>query len=67
MEIGQQVDERVEKEIERKILDCCGEKKRLPCPLARQIAEEFKVRPIVVGQIADGLGVKISACELGCF
>jgi hypothetical protein len=67
MEMGKQVDEQVKKEIERKILDCCGEKKRLPCPLARQIAQELKVRPIIVGQIADRLGVKISACELGCF
>ncbi len=67
MEIGEQVDPQVEKEIERKILDCCGEKKRLPCPLARKIAEELEVKPIIVGKLADQLGIKISACELGCF
>lgn len=67
MEMGEQVDERVKKEIERKILDCCGDQKRLPCPLARQIAKELEVKPIIVGKLADQLGVKISACELGCF
>jgi LAO/AO transport system kinase len=40
---------------------------RLPCPVARKIAEELSVSFKEVGRAADELKVKITACELGCF
>jgi hypothetical protein len=42
-------------------------KGKLPCPVARGIAEELAVSYKDVGRIADELGVKITNCELGCF
>lgn len=40
---------------------------RLPCPVARRIAEELSVSYKEVGRIADELSIKITNCELGCF
>jgi hypothetical protein len=40
---------------------------KLPCRKAFAIAEEQGVPPAVVGKIADGLGIRISGCQLGCF
>ena len=40
---------------------------RLPCAVAFEIAEEFKVSPQYVKENADELKIKISACQLGCF
>jgi hypothetical protein len=40
---------------------------RLPCPVARKIAEELSVSFKDVGRAADELKVKITGCELGCF
>jgi len=40
---------------------------RLPCPVARAIAEELSVPYREVKEIADDLHIKISNCELGCF
>ncbi|GAB4407542.1 MAG: molybdopterin-guanine dinucleotide biosynthesis protein MobB [Thermodesulfovibrionales bacterium] len=40
---------------------------RLPCPLARKIAEELSVSYKEVGEVADRLEIKIIDCELGCF
>jgi hypothetical protein len=40
---------------------------RLPCPVAREIAEESAVSVREVGEIANDLGIKITDCELGCF
>jgi hypothetical protein len=40
---------------------------RLPCPVARWIAEELSVSYKEVGRIADELSIKITNCELGCF
>lgn len=65
--MDEKVDEWLREEIEKRILSVCGDRKRLPCPLARRIAEKLEVKPITVGKIADQLGIKISACELGCF
>lgn len=41
--------------------------KRIPCSVAREIAEKAKVPYKVVGLVADELGIKITNCELGCF
>ncbi len=40
---------------------------KLPCALAREIAEELKVPYKEVGEVSDELGIKISECGLGCF
>jgi hypothetical protein len=40
---------------------------RLPCPVARKIAQKLAVPYREVGRTADELNIKISECELGCF
>ena len=40
---------------------------RIPCPVARNIAEELSVPYKEVGRNADELRIKITGCELGCF
>lgn len=44
-----------------------SENGRIPCPVARAIAEELKVDYQEVGKTANNLGIKIISCELGCF
>lgn len=53
---------RIEKEIMEKAVG-----KRIPCTVARHIAEDLNVPYKMVGEIADHLGIKITNCELGCF
>lgn len=40
---------------------------RVPCGVARKIAEELGVPYSEVGKAADALKIKIKNCELGCF
>jgi len=40
---------------------------KIYCPIARQIAEELSVPYREIGKAADDIGIKIMACELGCF
>lgn len=40
---------------------------QLPCAAALRLATELGVTPQAVGQAADAAGVKIIACQLGCF
>ncbi|MDH5203493.1 MAG: hypothetical protein OEW69_09570 [Nitrospirota bacterium] len=40
---------------------------KLPCSVARMIAEELDVPYKTVGEAADKLKVKITSCQLGCF
>ncbi len=40
---------------------------RISCTTARRIAEQLGVTVREVGKAADALGIKIHACELGCF
>jgi hypothetical protein len=40
---------------------------KLPCAIARKIAEELGVSYKVVGEAADDLHIKITNCQLGCF
>ena len=54
--------DRIEEEIKKKTVNG-----RLPCPVARWIAEELSVSYQEVGKVADELNIKITACELGCF
>jgi len=39
----------------------------LSCPIAWGIAKKFNVPKIVVGEITDRLGIRITNCQLGCF
>lgn len=40
---------------------------RIPCSVARKIAEDTDVSYKKIGEIADEIGIKITNCELGCF
>ncbi len=40
---------------------------KLPCSAAWEIAAQLKIGKIQVAGAADALGVKITACQLGCF
>lgn len=40
---------------------------RISCHDARRLAEELNVSYSEVGRACDVLGIKIQACELGCF
>lgn len=41
--------------------------KHLTCPQAWAVAAQFKVSRMQVGYLADRLGLRISACQLGVF
>ena len=53
---------KVREEIKKK-----AKNNRLPCPVARKIAEELSVSYREVSRAADELKIKITGCELGCF
>ena len=40
---------------------------KLTCQAAWQIANELKIPFLEVGRAADASGIKIIACQLGCF
>lgn len=40
---------------------------KIPCKVARKIAEDLSVSYREVGKAADELKIKIINCELGCF
>ncbi len=40
---------------------------RINCADARQLAEQYKLEYRQVGKACDEAGIKVSACELGCF
>lgn len=40
---------------------------KLQCIQAFRIADECQTEPLVVGQLATQLGIKIAHCQLGCF
>ncbi|MCL6449781.1 MAG: hypothetical protein K6T75_00605 [Acetobacteraceae bacterium] len=40
---------------------------RLPCARALELARRLGVSPREVGAAADSAGVRITACQLGCF
>lgn len=54
--------EKLREEIIKKAVD-----RKLPCAVARKIAEDFGVSYSSVGAAADELGIKIKNCQLGCF
>jgi hypothetical protein len=40
---------------------------RLPCAVARKLAEDLDLSYEEVGAAANELGIKIKNCQLGCF
>ncbi|HAI20503.1 MAG TPA: hypothetical protein DCM14_01150 [Clostridiales bacterium UBA8153] len=40
---------------------------KIACAALLQLAARLGVPPLVLGQLADELGLKISGCQLGCF
>jgi hypothetical protein len=44
-----------------------GEQKHLPCHEAFRIASDLEVPIEQVGQACNDIGIKIVACQLGCF
>lgn len=59
---GISLQDKIQEEVQKKSRDG-----RIPCPVARKIAEELSVSYQEVGKAADALNIKITACELGCF
>jgi hypothetical protein len=39
----------------------------LPCAIAFNIARDFGVPVVAVGQVADNIGHRITGCQIGCF
>jgi hypothetical protein len=39
----------------------------ISCAVARALAEEIGISYKEIGAAADGLGIKIKECQLGCF
>ena len=40
---------------------------RITCPVLRKLAEDSGVPYKVAGAAADGAGIKVHTCDLGCF
>jgi hypothetical protein len=56
------MEDKIREEIKKK-----AENNRLPCPVARKIAEELSVSYSEIGRAANELKIKITDCGLGCF
>ena len=56
------MNEKIKEEIQKKAAN-----NRLPCAVARKIAQKLSVSYKAVGNAADELNIKITDCELGCF
>ena len=55
---------------ERIILEATEErdgKRRLACTQAFKLSREHEIPLKVIAEICEELGIKISACQLGCF
>jgi len=57
----------VKESIVTRIQAVAREGERLPCVTAHQIAASLGVSPIEVGTVANELGVRIWACQMGLF
>ena len=51
----------------RQALERVAPDKRLDCAVAHDLAKELGVPLIEIGRLADAMGIKIRACQLGCF
>ena len=57
-------------EVKPEVLEAVKEKTAegwISCAVARELAEELGVAPVVVGKACDLLNIRIKSCELGCF
>ncbi|MFH1015303.1 MAG: hypothetical protein V1762_05240 [Nitrospirota bacterium] len=54
--------DKVEEEIKKNAIEG-----KLPCSIARTIAEDLGISYKIVGNAADRLKIKITNCQLGCF
>jgi len=59
---GLEADERVAAAISPRLEDGL-----LPCSVALAVAEEIACPPIMVGQTADVLAIRLTSCQLGLF
>ncbi|MBE0447354.1 MAG: hypothetical protein IBX64_04525 [Actinobacteria bacterium] len=50
-----------------KKIEAASKDKRISCTMARKVAEELDISLLTVGDACNELGIKIYACELGCF
>lgn len=55
------------RKISEEVLAAAGEDRRISCTDARNIADEHGMPMGDMGKLCDELGLKIYACELGCF
>lgn len=62
LEPGREVGEELQARIKEKVVEG-----GLPCATAWDIAQELKMKRIDVARAAEGLGVRITHCQLGCF
>jgi hypothetical protein len=53
-------------ELLKKLVESCPLKK-IACSDARRLAEELGIEARELGELCDEAGIKIFACELGCF
>ena len=44
-----------------------GEKVKLGCAAAFEIADQFGIKPMEVGKICNKKKIRIGNCQLGCF
>ena len=56
------MDEKLKSIIREKAVDG-----KLPCAKAFHISKEYDISIAKIGRTADEIGIKISACQLGCF
>ena len=56
------MNEKLKKEMVKKAADG-----KLPCSVARKIAEDLNISCKEVGDAANDLGIRIKNCQLGCF
>ena len=60
----------IKKNLVQIVLEACEEKagkKRLTCAVAFGLAKKHQVKIGKIGEICDEQGIKIVACQLGCF
>ncbi|ABB14709.1 MULTISPECIES: hypothetical protein [Carboxydothermus] len=56
----------MEEEIKNEVIRAAKDGK-LPCKVALELANRLNVPPKKIGDAANELKIKISACQLGCF
>jgi hypothetical protein len=52
--------------IKKQLVTKCKDNK-ISCKTALELSSEEQVAPSLIGEICDELGVRIVACQLGCF